>query len=133
MEIQSALSGIFREVRRYDSHIPSPWLEDCIGIYVLRDAGNTVGILRYKLFWKTIPFLDLLFPEEAHRGPEVWPMARWEAEMAKEGHSYVMLSTQEDETAKFFYGILGYQPIGAFLPLELEARVLLYEKSVPLR
>ena len=44
-----------------------------------------------------------------------------------------MLPTQEDETAKFFYGILGYQPIGAFLPLELEARVLLYEKSVPLR
>lgn len=60
-------------------------------------------------------------------------MARWEAEMAKEGHSHVMLSTQEDETAKFFYGILGDQPIGAFLPLELEARVLLYEKSVPLR
>ena len=85
------------------------------------------------LGWQTIPFPDLLFPEEAYRGPGVWPMARWEAQMAKEGHSYVMLSTQEDETAKFFYGILGYQPIGAFLPLELEARVLLYEKSVPLR
>ena len=84
------------------------------------------------LGWQTIPFLDLLFPEEAFRGR--WH-GRWpgKAEMAKEGHSYVMLSTQEDETAKFFYGILGYQPIGAFLPLELEARVLLYEKSVPLR
>lgn len=60
-------------------------------------------------------------------------MARWEAEMAKEGYSYVTLSTQEDETAKFFYEILGYQPIGAFLTMELEARVLLYGKSVPLR
>ena len=108
MEIQSALSGIFREVRRYDSHIPSPWLADN-------------------------PLPGPSVPGRGVPGPGVWPMARWEAEMAKEGYSYVMLATQEDETAKFFYGILGYQPIGAFLPLELEARVLLYEKSVPLR
>ena len=108
MEIQSALSGIFREVRRYDSHIPSPWLAD-----------------------NSLPGPSV--PGRGVPGPVAWLMARWEAEMAKEGYSYVMLSTQEDETAKFFYGILGYQPIGAFLPLELEARVLLYEKSVPLR
>ena len=108
MEIQSALSGIFREVRRYDSYIPSPWLADN-------------------------PLPGPSVPGRGVPGPVAWLMARWEAEMAKEGYSYVMLSTQEDETAKFFYGILGYQPIEAFLPLELEARVLLYEKSVPLR
>lgn len=60
-------------------------------------------------------------------------MARWEAEMAKEGYSYVTLSTQEDETSKFFNKKLGYQPIGAFLPPDQEARELLYGKSVPLR
>ena len=108
MEIQSALSGIFREVRRYDGHIPSPWLADN-------------------------PLPGPSVPGRGVPGPVAWLMARWETEMAKDGHSYVMLSTQEDETAKFFYGIPGYQPIGAFLPLELEARVLLYEKSVPLR
>lgn len=138
MEIQLAVPGDFRKVRRYDSHIPSPRLADCIEnnrVYVLRDGGNIVGVLRYSLFWQAIPFLDLLFLDEAYRGRGHGRslMAHWEAEMAKEGYSYVMLSTQEDETSKFFYEKLCYQPIGAFLPPDQEARELLYGKSVPLR
>lgn len=76
MEIQLAVPGDFRKVRRYDSHIPSPRLADCIEnnrVYVLRDGGNIVGVLRYSLFWQTIPFLDLLFLDEAYRGRGAWP------------------------------------------------------------
>lgn len=45
------------------------------------------------------------------------------------GYNYVMLSTQEDETAKNFYVKLGYRRIGAFLPPEQEADEIMYLKE----
>lgn len=135
MEILMADPGDFQAIRHYDSHIPSPRLADCIGsnqVYVLKDAGKIIGVLRYSLFWQTIPFLDLLYLDERCRGQGHGRsmMAHWEARMAEAGYSYIMLSTQEDETAKFFYEKLGYQPIGAFLPPDQEARELLYGKPL---
>ena len=122
MEIRLAVSGDFQAIRHYDSHIPSPRLADCIGsgqVYVLKDAGKIIGVLRYSLFWQTIPFLDLLYLDSRCRGQGHGRdmLAHWEAAMAKAGYAYVMLSTQEDETAKYFYEKLGYRLIGAFLPL----------------
>ena len=71
MEIRLAVSGDFQAIRHYDSHIPSPRLADCIGsgqVYVLKDAGKIIGVLRYSLFWQTIPFLDLLYLDSRCRG-----------------------------------------------------------------
>ena len=57
-------------------------------------------------------------------------MAHWESEMAAQGYKHVMLSTQADETAQFFYEKLGYRKIGAFLPPDQEADELMYLKEV---
>ena len=135
MEIALATIKQFRAIRRYDRHIPSPRLADCIHnnqVYVLRDGTLICGILRYSLFWQTIPFLDLICLDEACRG-RGWGrrmMAYWEAEMQAMGCKYAMLSTQADETAQFFYEKLGYRRIGAFLPPEQEAEELLYLKEI---
>ena len=46
------------------------------------------------------------------------------------GYSQGMLSTQENETARFFYEKLGYRRIGAFLPPEQEADEIMYLKAL---
>lgn len=135
MTIQRAKPEQLEQLRRYDSHIPAQRLLDCIRrgfVHIIQSEGQVVGILRYSLFWQTIPFLDLLFLDEDFRGKGMGSraMARWEAEMRKTGYNYVMLSTQEDETAQFFYDKLGYRRIGAFLPPDQEAQELMYGKEL---
>ena len=132
MEIRLANSKDMPEVLKYDSHIHPEKVGECIGnglVYVLCDGEEIVGVLRYSLFWQTIPFLDLLYLDEAYRGKGYGRkmMVHWEAAM---GSKYVMLSTQEDETAKFFYEKLGYRRIGAFLPPEQDADEIMYLKEL---
>ena len=108
MEIILAASRQFQAVRGYDNHIPPIRLSDCIRnnqVYALQDGGNVIGVLRYSLFWQTIPFLDLLYIDEDYRGKGYGRqmMDHWEAQMADLGYPYIMLSTQADETAKYFY------------------------------
>lgn len=135
MRIEHALPEQLDAIRRYDSHIPAQRLLECIRagfVHTVQYEGRIVGILRHSLFWQTIPFLDLIYLDEAARGKGfgTQAMTQWEAEMRKQGFGYVMLSTQEDETAYLFYEKLGYQKIGAFLPPEQEARELMYGKPL---
>lgn len=135
MEISTAVSQDFQAIQTFDRHIPADRLAACIAdgqVYVLRHAEHIIGTLRYSLFWQTIPFLDLLYLDEAHRGMGYGSrmMAHWESAMAERGYRYVMLSTQADETAKYFYEKLGYRRIGAFLPPEQEADEIMYLKEL---
>lgn len=135
MTIKPALPEQLDSIRRYDSHIPEVRLLACIRngfVHVIQSDEQIVGVLRHSLFWQTIPFLDLLHLDEAVRGMGIGTraMAHWESEMRRQGYSYVMLSTQEDETARDFYEKLGYQKIGAFLPPEQGARELMYGKQL---
>ena len=57
-------------------------------------------------------------------------MEHWESVMQRMKYKYVMLSTQEDETAKYFYEKLGYRRIGAFLPPEQDAEEIMYLKTL---
>ena len=57
-------------------------------------------------------------------------MEYWESVMQRMKYKYVMFSTQEDETAKYFYEKLGYHRIGAFLPPEQEADEIMYLKTL---
>ena len=50
--------------------------------------------------------------------------------MREAGYRYVLTSTQEDETAKFFYEKLGYEQCGSFFPPEQEAAELIYRKKL---
>lgn len=122
-------------ILRYDRHIPPVRLAECIEkqrVYVLCDEKRLVGVLRYSLFWQTIPFLDLLYIDEHDRGKDHGRkmMAHWEARLQQMGYKYGMLSTQEDESAKYFYEKLGYGRIGAFLPPEQDAQEILYLKTL---
>ena len=131
MEIRLADSKDKQKIIKYDHHIHHNKVGECIWnqlVYVLCDEKKIVGVLRYSLFWQSIPFLDLLFIDEAYRG-QGWGkkmMAQWEDSMKVMGYPYVMLSTQEDETAKYFYEKLGYRRIGAFLPPEQDADEIMY-------
>ena len=135
MKIRLALPGDLSGILQYDRHIPEERVATCVQdgrITVLCDGEKIVGILRYNLFWQSVPFLDLLYIDEACRG-QGWGsrmMEDWENAMKHIGYPYVMLSTQEDETAKFFYEKLGYRRIGAFLPPEQEADEIMYLKEL---
>ena len=135
MEIRLAQPQDKTQILKYDCHIHHRQVSECIDrgrMTVLCEGAEVVGILRYSLFWQSIPFLDLLMIDEACRG-QGWGskmMADWEDSMKAMGYPYVMLSTQEDETAKFFYEKIGYRRIGAFLPPEQEADEIMYLKEL---
>ena len=135
MEIRLAVAKDKKQILKYDCHIPQNKVGECIDnglVDVLCDDDKIVGVLRYNLFWQTIPFLDLLFIDDAYRG-QGWGskmMADWEETMTRMGYPYVILSTQEDETARFFYEKIGYRRIGAFLPPEQDADEIMYLKEL---
>ena len=135
MEIRLAVAKDKKIILKYDCHIHHNKVGECIYnglVDVLCDGSNIVGVLRWNLFWQSIPFLDLIYIDEAYRG-QGWGrkmMAQWEDSMKVKGYPYVMLSTQEDETAKYFYEKLGYRRIGAFLPPEQEADEIMYLKEL---
>ena len=135
MTIRTAVPADLDGIRNYDRHIPAARLEDCIRrghVVVLEDNGKILGVLRWNLFWQSLPFLDLIFLDNALRG-QGWGtemMALWEINMAEQGFRHVLLSTQEDETSKFFYEKLGYTLCGDFLPPDQDARELMYRKEL---
>ena len=147
MTIGLAQSKDKQKIARLDTHISSLLLDECIRkgqIYVLKDDSvknggqnhrgkdPVVGVLRYSLFWQAIPFLDLLYIDEAYRnrGFGTQMMHEWETAMAACGYEYVMTSTQADEQAWRFYEKLGYRKVGGFFPPEQEAEEWMYLKRL---
>ena len=80
MIIEIAQSKDEPKIAKLDYHIPPSRLGECIRsgqVYVLKDdptknggqdhrlKAPVVGVLRYSLFWRTIPFLDLLYIDDA--------------------------------------------------------------------
>ena len=135
MEIRTAVPADLEQIRQYDCHIPLDKLADCINrglVDVLVCNGKIVGILRWNLFWQDLPFVDLIFLDDALRG-QGWGtklVEHWERSMASRGHRHVLLSTQSDESARYFYEKLGYTCCGSFLPPEQKARELIYRKTL---
>ena len=132
--VRLAVIRDMRQVKKYDAHLSVERLSACINddlVYVLCKGDDILGILRYSLFWQTIPFLDLLFLDESVRGRGYGTqlMAFWENEMRQRGYTYVMTSTQADETAWRFYEKSGYRKIGSFLPPGQDADEWMYLKT----
>ena len=147
MIIELAQSKDKQKIAKIDTHIDSVRLGECIWngqVYVLKDdsiknGGHNhclkdpvVGVLRYSLFWQMIPFLDLLYIDEAYRnqGFGTQMMLKWESLMKIRGYNYVMTSTQSDESAWKFYERLGYYKAGGFFPPEQEAEEWMYVKRL---
>lgn len=85
--------------------------------YILKVGPIPVGVMRYSLFWDSIPFLNLIYIEEsAHgRGYGSQAMEHWESEMCIAGFPCVMTSARVDEEAQFFYRGLGYRDTGCLI------------------
>jgi ribosomal protein S18 acetylase RimI-like enzyme len=85
--------------------------------FLIRQDGEPVGVMRYNLFWDSIPFLTMLILREPFRrmGLGRRAMTFWEGEMRSLGYSCVMTSTQSDEAAQHFYRALGYRDAGCLL------------------
>lgn len=120
---------------RYDKHISEERLRSCIineTVFAIKLDGIIIGVLRYSLFWQSIPFLDLIFIDSHYHGKGVGKqaMAYWESQMKNLGYKYTLTSTQEDETAQFFYEKIGYIRTGEFLPPEQDAKELIYQKAL---
>ena len=136
MIILNATENDLPQILTYDRHISRERLARCIRdglVYVLRTQNTLIGVLRYNLFWETIPFLNLLYIDEAHQNKDLGRrmMAHWERAMQLQGYSHVLLSTQADETAQFFYEKLGYRRAGAFYHPAQDAEELIYLKDLP--
>lgn len=82
--------------------------------YLLLTDGRPAGLLRYQLFWDSIPFCTMLFVAESYRrcGYGKQLTEYWEAQMREKGHGMVLVSTRTDETAQDFYRKLGYRDCG---------------------
>ena len=149
MIIELAQSKDKPKIAKLDSHIPPSRLGECIyngQVYILKDNSiknggqnhrlndPVIGVLRYSLFWQTIPFLDLLYidAEYRHQGFGTQMIHDWEERMKICGYKYVMTSTQADESAWKFYEKLGYHKVGGFLPPEQAAEEWIYLKQLKL-
>lgn len=112
-----------------DRHLPEQEFVNKVSSktgYILLDNGIPVGLMRYNLFWDTIPFCNLLYIKDAHQrklcGTKL--MEYWEADMKAKGYDRVITSTQANEEAQHFYRKLGYHECGGFIleigePMEL--------------
>ena len=85
--------------------------------YILEEKGMSIGLMRYNLFWDEIPFLTLVMvlPTRIGQGYGTQATLRWETDMRSLGYSFVMTSTQADESAQHFYRKLGYKDAGCLL------------------
>lgn len=117
----------FDVLKKYDKHIEASELQKCINdkrVLIMFD-DEFIGWLRYNLFWDSIPFMNMLYLLEGHRGKGYGKQLvdLWEKEMKARQYKSVMTSTRSDEQAQFFYRKNGYVDCGALLlpdePLEI--------------
>ena len=82
--------------------------------YVLTLDSAPVAILRWSLFWDSIPFCNLLYVKDGfqRKGFGRRLTAHWEMDMRARGYDLVMTSTQSDEAAQHFWRRLGYRDCG---------------------
>lgn len=106
MEVDSHVTGLQYEQRVYTK----------TG-YVIWEGGNRAGLMHYSVLWDHLPFLNLIYVQEAYRnrGIATEAMRLWEADMKAQGYKMVLLSTQVDEDAQHFYRKIGYMDCGALL------------------
>ena len=83
--------------------------------YVMSDREGPCGILRWFLFWDSIPFCSMLFirKDRQRKGYGRLLMEHWEMEMKDMGFGLVMTSTQSNEAGQHFYRAIGYRDCGA--------------------
>lgn len=117
-----------------DSHVRPDVLTQLINagrILVLEEEGALLGWLRWSLFWDEIPFMNMLFVSEGHRGRGLGSalLDTWEIAAQADGYNTVMTSSQADEDAQHLYRKRGYVDCGALL-LSDQAIEIVFRKAL---
>lgn len=142
VSIGRAMEGDVGFIRTLDPHISESELENVIALgryYVLLCGDAPMGVMRYNLFWDSVPFLMMLYLLEPHRGKGFGSaaLAAWEEEMRAAGHAAVMTSTRSDEGAQHFYRKMGYRDAGCLIldgtPLSQPAELFFVKALRPAR
>jgi ribosomal protein S18 acetylase RimI-like enzyme len=114
-----------------DAHVSFETLVDLVSmgrVMVVEVDEDTVGFLRWGLFWDQIPFMNLLWVLPDWRGQGIGRtlVEAWEQSQLAAGHDLVLTSTMSNERSQHFYRRLGYVDTGALLlphePAELILR-----------
>lgn len=135
MNILHAAESDYEYIAAKDRHVLTDLIASKIRdkeIYILRtDEGKNIGWLRYGYFWDNLPFMNLLWIDEAYRGKGIGKQAvqHWEEEMKDKGCNLVMTSTMANEGSQHFYRKLGYKDNGCLL-LENEPLEIMLTKSI---
>ena len=134
LTIRAAKAGDLDWLAEHDRHIAPEELSAAIAhgrILLAELDGETIGWLRWNLFWDNTPFMNLLYLQlgERRRGYGRQLVAHWEQQMRQAGYDKVLTSTQSDEEGQFFYRALGYTDAGCLL-LPGEATELLFCKEL---
>lgn len=82
-----------------DKHIPSSEVERCIAAGAYLVDSHRRGFLRYAMFWREIPYMELIWVGEPHRGRGIGHAlrTRWEHEMRERGATLLLTSAMADE------------------------------------
>lgn len=85
--------------------------------FVLLENNHIIGVLRYNLFWDSIPFCNIIFIDKKYQnnGYGKILMTFWEEEMKKDGYEIVMTSTSVNENSQHFYRKLGFCDAGGLI------------------
>lgn len=120
-------------IKQYDNHITLDELLVSISlkrVLIIEENKKFIGWLRFNMFWDNTPFMNMLFILENYQrnGYGTKLVSFFENEMKKLNYQYVLTSTQRNESAKYFYNLLGYIEIGCFtLPNDGE-EILFYKQ-----
>ena len=121
-----------------DKHLPETEFENKVYTkrgYVLSLNNKPVGLLRYNLFWDSVPFCTMIFIDCQYQGKGYGKqlIQYWENDMKRRGYEMLLTSTQVDEKAQHFYRKLGYTDCGGFvidIPQYAQPMEMFFIKSI---
>ncbi len=121
-----------------DKHLPETEFQNKVYTkrgYVLSLNNKPVGLLRYNLFWDSVPFCTMIFIDCQYQGKGYGKqlIQYWENDMKRRGYEMLLTSTQVDEKAQHFYRKLGYKDCGGFvidIPQYAQPMEMFFIKSI---
>lgn len=121
-----------------DKHLPETEFQNKVYTkrgYVLSLNNKPVGLLRYNLFWDSVPFCTMIFIDCQYQGKGYGKqlIQYWENDMKCRGYEMLLTSTQVDEKAQHFYRKLGYKDCGGFvidIPQYAQPMEMFFIKSI---
>ncbi|MDE2487742.1 MAG: GNAT family N-acetyltransferase [Alphaproteobacteria bacterium] len=116
--VERAHSGDLAWLVSVDRHVSRDWVQSCVeseAYLVARRGDDAAGFLRHSMFWRSIPFMDLVFVDVRLRGKGVGSrlFSAWEDAARAAGAAMLMTSSMADEAEpQAWHRRNGFQPAG---------------------